>query len=141
MTSIHTCHPDTLSKDVQDKRIRNEEHIQAAQEGACPAHSEIMEHSCCEQRKPVPNKDHIKLFPAREEAAYFRYACARLIKILLKIKQPLIAKSIEAIVGMIQWTEARLPVQPNQKMEIGSKIAPTQAGGSWYSGLIFQFPL
>ena len=39
------------------------------------------------------------------------------------------------------WTEAKLPVQPNQKMEIGSKIAPTQAGGSWYSGLIFQFPL
>lgn len=71
MTSMLTCHPDTLSKDVQDKRIRNEQHTQAVQEGACPAHAEVMEHSCCEQREASSERGSHKVISSQGGGSLF----------------------------------------------------------------------
>ncbi|CUM45164.1 unnamed protein product [Debaryomyces fabryi] len=43
-------------------------------------------------------------------------------------------KGIPAAVGAIQWIEPVLPVQPNQKRDIGRQNAPTLAGSSLVSG-------
>ena len=57
----------------------------------------------------------------------------------LKIKQPPTEKNIDAMIGTIQCTLAKLPVHPNQNSDIGSANAPTSVGGSCCSGAMFQF--
>ncbi len=72
MASILTRHSNTPSKDIQDKRIRNKEHRQAAQECTRPAHAEVMKHGSSEQRKACSKRGSHEVISCQGGGCVFR---------------------------------------------------------------------